>query len=731
MADNSEPSLETTARIPVRLVAALLVLSGIVVGLGSNPASPDDRGVEWTLLTIGIGAITLLVDFWQVWLSRCLAVVGSGLSVYLTGSWLRLPGASVLLVIPVALAAGLVGPVGAAATAVGVTMLSALPGVGPFMGDLSAVTLILAWLTVLAALYVHLRSRQLADWAWEHYERARTALDQARDRQLELKQAMDDAADANRQLVLLNQKLAAAQLVAEQAERTKATFVATVSHELRTPLNLILGFSEMIARGPKTYGHALPPALVADLGVVLRNAQHLSGLIDDVLDLSQIEAGRVALTKDRIALQEVIETAVAAVRRLYASKGLYLRTEVQPDLPAVYCDRTRIREVLLNLLNNAASFTEQGGVLVRAWQEGTDVVVSVADTGPGISAADSQRIFQPFQQLDGSIRRRQGGSGLGLSICKHFVELHGGHIWLESELGKGSTFLFRLPILPSLPQADAPTRWLKPGWEYEQRTRRSKAPVPDARPRLVILESGTSLRHLLTRHLDGVELIAATDVEEALGKVGSESAEALLVNGPSLVEELAAIREARAMPHGRPAIVCSLPGIDEAANSLGVDDYLVKPFPPERLLATLQRMQINSGTVLVVDDEPEALRLYWRILSSGGHDYRVLTAANGEEALELLAEKPDVVLLDLVMPEMDGFRFLTARNQDPALRRIPVVVVSARDPTGQPIVSDALAVMQGGGLSAHQLVACLEAILGVLVPERQLADRRRPRNQPG
>ena len=271
-------------------------------------------------------------------------------------------------------------------------------------------------------------------------------MDAARDAQADLKQAVKDLAEANLQTARLNQLLGMARHAAEEAERAKAEFVANVSHELRTPLNMVIGFAEMIMSAPKTYGR-VSTALRADLAVIHRNSQHLAALIDDVLDLSQIEAGRMALTKERVALGEIIAAATEAIRPLYQTKGLYLRTEA-PEGLVVSCDRTRVREVLLNLLSNAGRFTEQGGVTVQARVMGQEVVVSVSDTGPGIAPEDQARLFQPFQQADGSIRRRFGGSGLGLSISKHFVELHDGRMWLESGVGSGTTIFFTLPFEP-------------------------------------------------------------------------------------------------------------------------------------------------------------------------------------------------------------------------------------------------------------------------------------------
>src|SRR6185503_18004148 len=199
-------------------------------------------------------------------------------------------------------------------------------------------------------------------------------------------QALADLAQANLQMTRLNILAQGLRQAAEEARRAKEEFVANVSHELRTPLNMIIGFSETILQSPGAYGKKIPPALLADLMVIYRNAEHLSELINDVLDLSQVDAEKMALTKEQAQLGEIVEEATTAIRPLYTSKGLYLDVDIPENLPSIFCDRTRIREVLLNLLSNAGRFTERGGVHLRGWLKGNDVVVSVTDSGPGIAA---------------------------------------------------------------------------------------------------------------------------------------------------------------------------------------------------------------------------------------------------------------------------------------------------------------------------------------------------------
>jgi CheY-like chemotaxis protein len=430
----------------------------------------------------------------------------------------------------------------------------------------------------------------------------------------------------------------------------------------------------------------------------------------------------MALTKEHVDFSEIIEAAVTVVRPLFESKGLYLMTNVPQDLPTVFCDRTRIREVLINLLSNAGRFTERGGARVHACQQGRSIVVSVSDTGPGIPADDMDRVFQPFQQLDGSIRRRYGGTGLGLSISRQFVELHAGKIEVESQPGAGSTFSIRLPLAPPMSVTSTPARWLNPDWEYRLRTERSAAPVMKPLPRFVVLERGSALRRLLLRYLRDVEIVSPGDLDEAMRELSSVPSRALLVNDPSPRTALRSLAERGTLPGDIPTIICEVAGGSEAADALGASDYVVKPVSRDDLLAAMSGLGANVRTILIVDDQPDALRLFHRMLGSAERGYRVFRARDGREALNILRHHTvDAILLDLIMPDMDGFQLLKEKNEDPALRDIPVIVVSARDPAGQPIVSRALTITRGRGLSMHHLLECIEAVTSILSTSSQAA----------
>jgi len=705
-------------------VLVALYIPGFLLA-GFSPTLPDPGQAMSIALIL---CLSLSVAFflrtrsylWAVW-----TVVGACLlTLFLMVLWLHAPMALFLLVLPVGLTASLIS----VSRGIAVAALSSLAALAvPAPDEVRLAALAGAWLTLgliwLAALPLTANFR----WLWAHVEQSYQLLDEAAEQRLQLRQALEDLADANLQLTRLNQLAQGLRLAAEEARRTKERFVANVSHELRTPLNMIIGFSEMIMQAPQAYGE-LPALLRADLAVILRNSQHLSRLVDDVLDLSQIEANRMALNREWVSLNELLDTATAAVRPLYEGKGLFMQTTLPAGLPAVFCDPTRIREVILNLLSNAVRFTSQGGVTLRVLREDARLVFCISDTGPGIAADDASRVFEPFEQVDASLRRRYGGTGLGLSISKSLVELHGGEMWLVSPApdagqvagaGPGTAFYFTLPSEP--PATDAGIRrWLNPDWAMLERTRGRAAPPPVARPRFVVADGGQALTRLLQRYLPSVEVVPVPDLAAAVRAAEEEPAQTVLLNEISVGAALLRLAAEGNLPVGTPVMVCSVPMGDAAPDRLGVNAYLVKPVSQDQLQATLARLAgpaDGQKTVLIVEDEPDALQLFWRILGATGAGYRVIPATNGREALDLLhEERISAIVLDLTLPEMDGFAFLAARHAAPALRDIPVVIVSARDPAGQPIVANALAVTLQGGLSLPQLLGCIERLSQLLAP---------------
>ena len=587
-----------------------------------------------------------------------------------------------------------------------------------FMGLFAGV---LGWTATYAMLTV-------TQWSLFSQREAQRNLEEAQLHRMELRQVQEDLILANQELTRLSVRLRAMHQIAEEARQAKEVFVANVSHELRTPLNMIIGFSELITQSPKIYGVELPPALLSDIATIQRNSQHLSELVNDVLDLSRVEADRMTLSKDWTDISEIIGDAVVTVQPLYDSKGLYLKIDIPQDLPPVFCDSTRIRQVIINLLSNAGRFTEQGGVEIQVRSEDDQLLVSVIDTGPGLAQEEQQKLFKPFQQLDGTIQHRFGGSGLGLTISKRFVELHHGRMWLESEKGMGASVFFSLPIgaPPTVILADAPIRWINPYEPYEPRTRRFKAPRPKIRPRYVLLEEEDELRRIFGRYLDDVELVSVRDIETAIQEISQVPAQALVVNASPFEDESALMTRLSSLPYGTPAIACWAPCNNKVLKRLGIARYLVKPIDRETLLSALAEIG-DVKEVLLVDDNPELLQLFARMLSADDLHYAVLRASNGRRALSMLRQRqPDVMLLDLIMPDMDGYQVLREKREDPAIRDIPVVVISSRDPLGEPLVSNNLIVTRRGGLSMPEVVASVQSLSRILNPSEQPADREQP-----
>jgi len=334
-------------------------------------------------------------------------------------------------------------------------------------------------------------------------------------------------------------------------------------------------------------------------------------------------------------------------------------------------------------LVNAGRFTQKGGATVSVEAEGDRIICHVTDTGQGISREDQEQIFEPFHQAVRSETGESKGTGLGLHISKHFINLHGGEIWVESEVGHGTTFGFSLPMQPSSPAALSDLRrWFSPHDRYESRKHPSGPPRVESRPRFVLLEQNGMLAHIMTRYELDAELVSTRSAAEALEELQESPAEGLIVNDP-LVEEFAKrVPELIDLPYNTPAVVCWAPGNQQMAAKLGVARYFVKPVSRQRLLESLKALNRPVETILIVDDESEAVQLMERIISSSGRSYKILKATKATRALTLLREhRPDLVLLDLIMPGMDGFQLLAEKKSDPRISNIPVFVISGREPT--------------------------------------------------
>jgi signal transduction histidine kinase/CheY-like chemotaxis protein len=550
------------------------------------------------------------------------------------------------------------------------------------------------------------------DWSWRSYEQALAKTREAEHHRGELARALKGMEELCYRLEVANRELARAREAADEALRLKARFAALVSHELRIPLNIVTGFCEMMVTSPGSYDdQQLPPPYRLDLEAMWRAARHLADLVDDVLDLSQLDAHEMPLVKEPTSIAEVVAQAGAVVSPLLAGKGLSFEVDVPPDLPSVSADGVRLRQVIANLLKNALRFTDGGGVRLSVAAREGEVVVSVADTGIGIGPEDLPHVFEEFHQFAAAGPRRRGGTGLGLTISKRLVELHGGSMWLESRPSGGTTFSFSLPLCDNV--AAVPVR---DAWETWARVAPA-APALDG-PVVAVVGRDQQAIRLLQRHLDGYRVVP-TPAHGVLAELAaSDPVRAVVVartmgheedSGDDLLSELCA-----ALP--APVVACAVQTGRADARELGVAEYLLKPVERAALDGALAAYP-DLRRAVVVDDDPEMARLLAAMLRSLRPDCRVWTAFDGAEALALIrAHRPDVVLLDLLLPEVDGYEVLRRLRADDDLRDTPVVVVTAAEPTGSVVRAEIGAVTRNGGLARGEFIRCLQAILDSFQP---------------
>jgi signal transduction histidine kinase/DNA-binding response OmpR family regulator len=462
----------------------------------------------------------------------------------------------------------------------------------------------------------------------------------------------------------------------ELASRHKSQFLANMSHELRTPMNAIIGVSELLLEDARSLGREDE---IEPLERILRAARHLLTLINDILDLSKIEAGRMELHLESFSVGALVEDVAATVRPMAEKNGNRLRVECDADVGMMRADPTRVRQALLNLTSNAVKFTEQGLVTVavaRGREAAGDMVVfRVSDTGIGMTPEQVGRLFQDFTQADASTTRRYGGTGLGLAISRRFCRMMGGDITVESTPGRGSTFTIRLPAAPE-PGEPAVARREGP----------ATTPCAGARDdggRVLVIDDDPTVRDLMTRYLEGqgFRVAVAAGGVEGLRRAREvhPAAITLDVMMPDLDgwTVLAAIKGDPALAD-IPVILVTIVDEKHRGYALGAADYMVKPIDRRRLASVLRQLCGGTGRVLVVEDDEDTRAILRQALMSEG--WTVADAPHGRVALTRLAEAPaDVIVLDLMMPEMDGFELVAELRRHPEWRGIPVLVMTALD----------------------------------------------------
>jgi signal transduction histidine kinase/CheY-like chemotaxis protein len=708
---------------PTSFGAALLVLAAFLAGAGGPPYRPGDGGMSLlVILLFAGGGLIWLVNAHRPRYGGLFASFVLTILAYLTALLLGTAQCLGLLVAVVALAAGLAGWRAAIACAVLVSLFLLLrPDAPAGDGDAiaTAMTLFAVWTTAAVAHSLLGHTEQLSAWLWEYFRQSQSLLEETRDRRAELAQSVSDLEHVNRQLELTNERLAAMRLLAEEAQRAKADFVARVSHEFRTPLYIITALTDLIVEGMdgRDSQQSWPGdrALREDLRTVHRNAQHLSEMVNDVLDLSQAQAGRLALRREQVDVGNLITDALAVLQPLIAKKGLATHVGMPPGSLKVDCDRTRIRQVVLNLVGNAVRFTDSGSITVDVALQGEWALISVADTGPGIPAQEASRIFEPFRQAS-DLAGDKGGSGLGLTVSKQFVELHGGRMWLESQLGHGSTFYVELPLARPGSLGGRPEQWLKEEWPWLERVSRAPLPATTRPSRIILWDETEGLRPLLERSGEGVELVNVKNLDEAVQLTRRYPAHLVLINATPEERLRAPLEAARQALPDTPIMGCSVLSPSERAVRAGATTYLTKPIAKSDLARAIAALAGTIRRVLVVEDEPDAQKLSIRMLRTLGGVHDVTLAASGEEALrQLRHSRPDLVLLDVVLPDMDGWAVLATKQQDRALQGIPVIMVSAQDPSDRPAVSTVLVGTMAEGIPPVKLLRCSLALSSLLL----------------
>jgi signal transduction histidine kinase/DNA-binding response OmpR family regulator len=463
-----------------------------------------------------------------------------------------------------------------------------------------------------------------------------------------------------------------------ELDKLKSQFLANMSHELRTPLNSIIGFSRVILKG---IDGPLTDLQVQDLNTIYSSGQHLLGLINNILDLSKIEAGKMEIQPDYINLYDTLETVIAAGRGLLKDRPIEFIEEIPANLPRVYADPVRVRQVLLNLISNAAKFTHEGHIILRAAAhpynpssgEPSHVQIDVIDTGIGISQEDMGRLFEPFSQVDGSTTRQAGGTGLGLTISKEFVEMHGGRIWVQSEPGHGSTFSFTIPLTP--PGVRAADVVLSASEE-------------SGRPLVLCVDDEPGVLDLYARYLEkeGYAVVGLNNANDLVERARGVRPAAIVLDvnlpGKTGWDALSDLKQ-DAETRGIPVVIASIEDDREHGQRIGANEYLVKPIMGEDLVGALARVTYSGAAslrdVVIIDsDLAYAAALGEALNSAYGCSVRMCrTGIDGLEAI--LSQRPDAVVMELDLPDMDGYGLLVSMRSQDTLHDIPVIILTARE----------------------------------------------------
>jgi MHYT domain (predicted integral membrane sensor domain) len=502
----------------------------------------------------------------------------------------------------------------------------------------------------------------------------------------EIQEKANEIYQMNQELRQLNENLE--QLVKERtaqleqahdeaikANMIKSQFLANMSHELRTPLNAIIGYSEMLAEEAEELGEQV---FADDLGKIRNAGKHLLALINDILDISKIEAGKMEIHLETFELSGLIQDVITTVKPLANKNGNQLETHVEQGVMTT--DITKLRQILINLLSNASKFTQSGTISLdvhrELWNHRTGYLFRVKDTGIGMTPEQAERLFQPFTQADSSTTRKYGGTGLGLAISRSFCDLMGGSIQVESEIGVGSIFTFWLPssLETGIPESE---ELLVDSGYIEDNNRIS----------ILLIDDEPFNHQLMKRYLanEGWTLAFASNGQEGLhlAKKLRPKVICLDILMPSMDgwSVLSAIKSDSEMQN-IPVVIWSMTNDNQLGYALGASEFLTKPISREHLINVMDKYvaKRTDHNVLVIEDDAATSELMTRLLQKEG--YSVTQAKNGRIALNYMAKvTPQIILLDLMMPEMDGFQFIAELRKQEVWSEIPIVVVTAKSIT--------------------------------------------------
>jgi signal transduction histidine kinase/DNA-binding response OmpR family regulator len=474
-------------------------------------------------------------------------------------------------------------------------------------------------------------------------------MDKLRSEVLERKRAQQDLLKSKKTTEYMNRKLRLAYERLQEVDKMKTDFLSTVSHELRTPLTSVLGFAEMVHQKLRDTVFPLVPeddakamravrSVDRNVGIIHAESQRLTELINDVLDIAKMEAGRIEWKSESVDLAETVQQAVDATSSLFRKSALPLELDIEEQLPELVGDRHRLMQVVINLLSNAVKFTREGGVSCRAYSDGERVRVDVSDTGVGIAPDDLDKVFEKFKQVGDTLTDKPTGTGLGLSICKQIVERHGGEIWVESVPGQGSTFSFSLPTTP--PAEKKRSLNLAPLLKrIEAHSELAASAGSEARPTVLVVDDDDSIREYLSQLLadQGYEVDTAVDGMDALKRVSASQPDLVVLD--IMMPNLDGMETARRLKENPdtasiPIVILTIEGDPDEGFRLGVDRFFTKPLVRKEFLADLSMLTRKDGskTVLIVETTPARAQALSEVIAQHGYD--VQEAYTAEEALE-------------------------------------------------------------------------------------------------